>query len=301
LGINYELYKVFFHVAHCLSFSQAANQLYLSQSAISQSIRLLEEKLNCQLFVRTTKQVKLTREGEVLFAHIEQAYNFIQSGERSLKEMHSLQKGELNLGASDTICEYFLLSYLQKFKKLYPAIKIKITNRTSPKCIELLEKGFLDLAVINLLEEKKYDHLSVQKLQKIHDVFVAGSSFAQLKEQKISWEQLLSYPLLLLEKNSTTRKFLDAFLEQKGFLLKPEIELGSVNLLIKLTVAGLGIAFLSWEHIEEYLSQNKLFLLSLPEQIPSRSIALVTNNKLSLPLAAQKFVNLLKEGIVEKP
>ena len=106
MDINYELYKVFYHVAVTLSFSDASRQLYISQSAVSQSIKVLEKKLNQQLFIRSTKRVQLTPEGEILFKHIEPAMNLIRQGENQLLEDRSLGGGELRVGASDTICRY---------------------------------------------------------------------------------------------------------------------------------------------------------------------------------------------------
>ena len=91
MDINYELYKVFYHVAKTLSFSDASRELFISQSAVSQSIKVLEKRLDQTLFVRSTKRVRLTREGEMLFKHIEPAINLINLGERQLLESHSLK------------------------------------------------------------------------------------------------------------------------------------------------------------------------------------------------------------------
>ncbi len=147
-SINFEHYKVFYHVATKLSFSQAAHRLYLSQSAVSQTIRLLEEQLGVPLFIRTTKQVRLTQSGQLLFHHIEQAYHLIEMGERTLADLHGLQRGELRLGASDTICRYYLIAFLTQYKQLYPSIKITLVNRPSPICVDLLKKGVLDMAIV---------------------------------------------------------------------------------------------------------------------------------------------------------
>ncbi len=113
MDINFELYKVFYFVSKTLSFSEASSKLFISQSAVSQSIKTLEEKIGCQLFFRNTKRVRLTREGDILFKHVEQAYNFIKAGERTLEEMHSLEQGDIRIGASDTICKYYLMPYLK--------------------------------------------------------------------------------------------------------------------------------------------------------------------------------------------
>ena len=115
MDINYELYKVFYHVASTLSFSEASKQLFISQSAVSQSIKVLEKKLNQTLFIRSTKKVQLTPEGEILLKHVEPAMNLIRQGENQLLDSNSLNGGQLRIGASDTICRYYLVPFLSEF------------------------------------------------------------------------------------------------------------------------------------------------------------------------------------------
>ena len=138
MDINYELYKVFYYVAISLSFSDASKQLFISQSAVSQSIKVLEKKLGITLFIRSTKRVQLTPEGETLLRHIEPAMNLIKRGEAQLMEASNLGGGQLRIGASDTICRYYLVPFLNKFHKTYPNVHIKVTNQTSTKCVDLL-------------------------------------------------------------------------------------------------------------------------------------------------------------------
>ena len=149
MDINYELYKVFFHVASSLSFSEASKQLFISQSAVSQSIKTLEKKLGQPLFIRSTKKVQLTPAGEILLKHIEPAMNLIRRGEGQLLEANTLGLGQLHIGASDTICRYFLVPYLKQFHKKFPSVPIKVTNATSLSCVDLLEQGRVDLIVTN--------------------------------------------------------------------------------------------------------------------------------------------------------
>ena len=149
MDINYELYKVFYYVATSLSFSEASKQLYISQSAVSQSIKTLEKKLEQPLFIRSTKKVQLTPAGKVLLKHIEPAMNLIQRGESQLLDSGSLGLGQLHIGASDTICRYFLVPYLKQFHKKFPNVPIKVTNATSVSCVDLLEQGKVDLIVTN--------------------------------------------------------------------------------------------------------------------------------------------------------
>ena len=141
MDINYELYKVFYHVASSLSFSEASKQLFISQSAVSQSIKVLEKKLGITLFIRSTKRVQLTPEGEILFRYVEPAVNLIQRGEAQIMESSALGGGQIRIGASDTICRYFLVPYLNRFHREHAGVHIKVTNQTSTRCVDLLESG----------------------------------------------------------------------------------------------------------------------------------------------------------------
>jgi DNA-binding transcriptional LysR family regulator len=294
MDINFELYKVFYYVSKSLSFSAASEELFITQSAVSQSIKLLEEKLKCKLFFRNTKRVKHTREGKILYGHIEQAFNFIKSGERTLEEMNSLGQGEIRIGASDTICKYYLMPYIKIFNQTYPNIKIHLTNRTSPKCIELLRKGSVDLSVINIPEKCSYNNISVKRTKSIRDVFIANKNFKELMSRKISLKELESYPILVLEKNSTTREFFDNLMSKHEVSIKPEIELGSVSILLEMAKIGLGIAFVPDECIREELSKGEIFVLDIKEEIPDRDLGFLIHSNIPLPLAATKFVELLE-------
>ncbi len=139
MEINFELYKVFYHAAKYLSYTKAAESLFISQSAVSQNIRQLEDQLNIQLFVRAGKGVKLTIEGEALFAHVDKAYNLLKSGEQYLDSIRSLSQGLVRIGASDTINKYFLLDPLKTFHEKHPHIKSRSTTGHHPFPNDLLK------------------------------------------------------------------------------------------------------------------------------------------------------------------
>ena len=291
MNVNYELYKVFYHVANHLSFSKAAEKLYISQSAVSQSIKTLEEELETKLFIRSTKQVTLTKEGKTLFEHIKPAFNLIKSGEQNIQDINSFKKGEIHIGANDTICKYFLLPYLKKFHELYPQIHIQITNRTSAKCVELLKEGAVDLIITNLPNQQVNEQMKVTKVFSFQDVFIAGPKYNQLNQETIKLEKLTNYPLLMLEEKTTTRTFFNQLMAELGVELNPEVELGSVDLLIEMAKIGLGISFVPEYCLE---SQNKdLFTISLQENLTTRNLGLVTNEKVPFSTASQKFIELL--------
>ena len=288
MDINYELYKVFFHVATTLSFSEASKQLFISQSAVSQAIKALEKKLDQTLFIRSTKRVQLTPEGEILLRHVEPAMNLIKRGESQLVDSAS-SGGQIRIGASDTICRYFLVPYLERLHKDFPNAHIKVTNGTSLKCVELLEAGQVDLIVINSPNSHLSNLYSLKKIAKFQDVFVANNAFSELKNQKVSFKELLKYPILMLERQSTTSEFLHNLFQQHQLDLVPEIELSSNDLLLDLAKIGLGIAF-----VPDYCVQNKeqdLFFVETGETLPYRELAIVHNERIPISKVAQEFLN----------
>ena len=258
MDINYELYKVFYYVASTLSFSEASKQLFISQSAVSQSIKALEKKLDQTLFIRSTKKVRLTTEGEILLRHIEPAISLIKRGESQLLDV-GVRGGQLHIGASDTICRYFLVPYLERFHREFPGAHIKVTNATSIRCVELLETGQVDLIVVNSPNSYLGNVPNVKKIKDFQDVFIANEAFKELKGKKVSFKELLDYPILMLDRKSTTSEYLHNLFLQNQLDLVPEIELSSNDLLIDLARIGLGIAFIPDFCLSQTADSDSLF------------------------------------------
>ena len=242
MDINYELYKVFYYVATTLSFSEASKLLFISQSAVSQSIKVLEKKLGITLFIRSTKRVQLTPEGETLLRHVEPAINLIARGEAQIMEAGTLGGGQLRIGASDTICRYFLVPYLNRFHRSFPNVHIKVTNQTSTQCVDLLESGQVDFIVTNYPNSHLSSRLHTIPIHSFHDIFIAnGEYYPELENRPVHLKELLQYPILMLDRKSTTSEFLHSQFQRFQLDLVPEIELGSNDLLIDLASIGLGI------------------------------------------------------------
>ena len=291
MDINYELYKVFYHVANTLSFSEASKQLFISQSAVSQSIKVLEKKLNQTLFLRSTKRVQLTPEGEILLKHIEPAMNLIKSGENQLLEANSLNGGQLRIGASDTICRYYLIPFLKQFHRTYPNIHIKVTNQTSIECAKLLENGQVDFCITNYPNSGFSNSQNVRIVREFQDVFVANRDFFSLDRQEVSLKELQEHPILMLDRKSTTSEFLHSMFQKHQLDLVPEIEISSNDLLIDLARIGLGIAFVPDYCIPE--NNGNLFVVRLDETLPTRQMVVAYNENLPLSKAAEAFMAIL--------
>lgn len=292
MDINYELYKVFYHVATTLSFSEASKQLFISQSAVSQSIKALEKKLEQTLFIRSTKKVQLTPEGQILLRHIEPAIHLIMRGETQLVDS-ALTGGQIRIGASDTICRYFLVPYLERFHKEFPSAHIKVTNHTSIKCVELLESGQVDLIVTNYPNSHLSNLYSMKRIGSFKDVFVANKTFIELKDKKVSFKDLLNYPIMMLDKQTTTSEFLHSIFQQHQLDLVPEIELSSNDLLLDLAKIGLGIAFVPDFCIPK--NTMDLFYVNTEEELPNRELAVVYNHQIPISKATQEFLDYFNE------
>ena len=286
MDINYELYKVFYYVATTLSFSEASKQLFISQSAVSQSIKALEKKLEQTLFIRSTKKVQLTPEGEILLRHVEPAMNLIKRGEAQIMDSVSTG-GQIRIGASDTICRSFLVPYLEKFHKDFPNIHIKVTNQTSLKCVDLLEAGQVDLIVTNYPNTNLGNLATVKKIKEFKDMFIANNDFKELKGRKLSFKELLNHPILMLDRKSTTSEFLHSLFQQQQLDLVPEIELSSNDLLIDLARIGLGIAF-----IPDYCvpKSKNLFVVDTEYELPRRQLVVAHNEHVPTSKATLEFL-----------
>lgn len=293
MDINYELYKVFYYVASSLSFSEASKKLFISQSAVSQSIKTLERKLEQPLFIRSTKKVQLTPAGEVLLKHIEPAMNLIQRGENQLLDANTLGLGQLHIGASDTICRYFLVPYIKQFHKKFPNVPIKVTNATSLNCVDLLEQGKVDLIVTNYPNSHMNNTYVQKTVASFTDVFIANPAYFNLKQQEIPFSELKQYPILMLDRKSTTSEFLHNIFLQHQLELIPEVELSSNDLLIDLAKIGLGIAF-----IPDYCltkDTSELYVLKTKEKMPKRQLVAAINPGLPVSASTEEFLKLLPD------
>lgn len=291
MDINYELYKVFYYVAAHLSFSEASKKLFISQSAVSQSIKTLERKLGQPLFIRSTKKVQLTPAGDLLLKHIEPAMNLIARGENQLLDSKTLGLGQLHIGASDTICRYLLVPFLKEFHQKFPNVPIKVTNSTSIQCVTLLEQRKIDLIVTNF-PNSHLNHSYIQKtICSFNDVFIANPNYFPLKDKELTFAELKQYPIMMLDRNSTTSEFLHNLFLQHQLELVPEVELSSNDLLIDLARIGLGIAFVPDYCVSRDASD--LFILKIREKMPPRQIVVSTNTSLPLSASTEEFLALL--------
>lgn len=276
MNIRMEQYKIFYVTAKCGSFSDAAKKLFITQSAVSQQIRSLEQELGVALFVRGKKGAKLTSQGELLFHYAERAILEIESAENLFERIKSLDEGSLRIGSGDTITRHFLLPILEQFHNKYPAIKIEIVNRVTGETLSKLNSGTVDVAFISLpIDTDKYHNINIKSTGRLHDIFIAGNQYAHLLSSKLTMEEVSSLPLVMLEPKSNTRKTTDEYFRSHGITLNPEFELGSHDLLLDFAKKNLGIACVTEEFAGD-LSGKDIIKLNTNFNMPERSIGICT-------------------------
>ena len=291
-SINIEYYKVFYFVGRLGSITAAAEALFISQPAVSQAIKQLEQSLNSKLFIRNQKGVKLTAEGKLLFPYVERGIENLLDGERMLRRLVELDMGEIRIGASDMTLQFYLLPFLEQFHAKYPNVKVTVTNGPTPETLDALYEGKIDFGVVTTPFDAKQE-VDSRKVRKIHNVFVAGKKYLHLKGRCVNYRELMEYPCIFLEKNTSTRTFMDRFLEKRGIVLEPEFELATSDMVVQFAMRILGIGCVMEDFAREKIESGELFALQFEETMPEREICIVTDKKNPVSPAGQKLLEVL--------
>lgn len=295
MSVKLELYRVFKEVAEAGNITAAAQTLFISQSAVSQSIKQLEAELQTRLFARNSRGVTLTADGRMLYEYVRSAMGLLETGEEKLSQSRDLQMGHLTIGASDTVTSQFLLPYLDRFHRQYPTIHIQIISGRSHKVLGLLQSGKVDIAFASTPQEGA--SLETFPCLATHSIFVAGAEYPCDFDHVYSLEEIARFPLILLERKASSRLYLEKYFLQHGLHLNPEIELGARSLLVDLAAIGFGVAGVTEEFVRRELENGRLRKLRTSFDIPPRSVDLCVLRDVPLTSAAQRFSDFIRESL----
>jgi len=291
---NLSLYRYFYEVAEAGSISAAAKKLYVTQPAVSSMITQLEDRLGVNLFFRTTRGIKLTPEGEMLIEFVRRAFSFIETGEAKMAEISKLEGGVLRIGASDMTLRFFLLDHIESFRQEHPKVHLTVTNAPTPLTLTALKGGEIDVCVISEPFDTD-DTIEYVPVREIRDIFAASPKFRF--EGKVSFDELSKYPLIMLERNTSTRKFCDEHFKKCGAnekLLQPEIELATSDLVMEFARRGIGVACIVEDFALPYIKSGELFEVPLENPFPKRRFVLAYLKNIPLTAAAKNFVARIK-------
>ncbi len=293
-NFDLNLYKIFCLVVETKSISKASEQLFVSRQAVSYSIKQLEAVLGGQLFFRTSKGVVLTPEAEELYQHIKESFEVISIGEKIFKENHELLHGTINIGCNPDMFENCLYKHVEKFYKLYPNIKINIISKPISDLLKMFKEHKLDIIIRKKFTDNvTYPNLSIKMFDTVHNCFFSNKDFSYLaKKENVSLEELSDLPLLLLNKESNEREFIDEHFKSRNIELKNIMDFTYHTPLILLVKLGYGIGYTLKESIADELKNKELFLVPVKE-IPDVLEIGALYNKNYLSCVANKFIEML--------
>lgn len=292
MNIDYELYRIFYIVAKNGNITRSSKELLISEPAVSKSIKNLEGYLGAPLFTRTKKGVNLTTEGITLYEYISKGIEYFKSGEAKFNELINLESGTIRIGINTTLTKEFLMPYLETFHKLYPNINIEIRTNLTSELKSMLNEGLIDMHILNLTNEETKNDFNIIKCKTITDCFVSNKPI----KEKISIKELNNYPLILQDKNSNTRKFLDDFANKYEITLKPKIEIGSYYLVSEFSRIGLGIGYVTKDYIKNNLDNKELFIVPIKEKIPSREIGILLNKNTTPNFSTKELIKIITQN-----
>src|SRR5579884_712616 len=252
---------VFCTVARSLSYTRAAEVLYLSQPAVTQQVRTLEKMLGLRLFARSGRGIVLTPPGQEFLRKAERLLALLAETASVVNEMYALKRGSVVIGASTSAGTYVLPSFLSAFYREYPRIHVTLMVANRRVIEERLLTHELDLAVMSLIEQQ--ERFTIQFLRSYELVVVAPPSHRLVKHPSLTLADLQQETFLLREQDSGTRLGVEQHFAQAGIALRASLELGSIEAIKEGVIAGLGIAVLPRESITLEVAVGDLTILDV--------------------------------------
>ena len=291
--VNIELYRVFYTVAKCGSLTKAAEELFISQPAVSQAIKQLENQLGVSLFNRTHKGMELSVQGgKLIIKQVEEALALLDSAENKLIELKTTASGTIRIGATDSIFENILADKIVTFNEKYPAVRFVLITGTTPETLMQLKENKCDIGFINLpIEDKDVNFIGT--VYHLSDIFVASQrKYSQLAGRQISLKDLQDYPLMMIESNTVARRSFAAYTQSIGITLTPDIEVANWDLMLKFACRGMGIGCVPREYAERELQSGELFEVDIHPRLPVRGVGMALPKNIHAPFALREFINM---------
>lgn len=316
---NWELYRVFYHVATASSLTVAAKELHITQPAVSQSMKQLEQQLNVKLFVRQGKGIRLTKEGEILYSHIAKGFDAFGEGEKKLHEILDLNDGEITIGATDYAIKFFLLPHLEQFRGSYPNIRVNLLpmedaaqgskqrSAAESPIATAVSKGNVDLGLVEnlpdgfesasadggklFLEKSK---LTAAKLTDIKDIFVAGVGYSYLRSQELPYQLLTHLPLICMPEGSVLRQHLSAHFQTLHLpKMQPAYELERADMIAQFALQNLGVGCVPKDYAIPFIENGSLIECRFSPTLPPRPLFLLQKSGAHISKATEALLNLL--------
>lgn len=270
-------------MANLESFSRAAQSLHLTQSAVSQSVKKLEEELSCQLFIRYSRKTILTPEGKELYQKIQAAFSCIQKGEQTVADMMAHRQQELRIGATETSIRFYLPKYIKKWQTERPELRLTLLGTTTNELCRLLtEEHISEAFLITPLPADASFLFDLEKIGEIQDIPVSSTTFYEEKlrscDTELSIEDLSQYPLISVSEENSVRKLFQQWFLFHGLDFSPQYTVPHMGLVLSLVEQDLGIGLVPFPFVKEKLADGKLRQLQV-SSLPSPRVVYLARKK----------------------
>ena len=290
---QFSYYKIFYAVARHENISRAAKALYISQPAVSQSIKRLELALGLQLFFRSPKGVILTTEGQIFYKYIDRAFQNIIEGEKVLDELKNKKLGVITISITTTSWTHFLLPYLKSFIKQYPQIEIKIVHTDTLETLKRIDSRIVDFGIV--VQPFNLTDYNFTKLADVQDIFVATKSYLKSLNLNTPNDIFSKGSFMQLSTHNITRQYIDKYLEKHHLSITPDIEIDNTDFLLEFAKIGLGITTSVKNFVEDDLDKGILVEIPITPPIPPRTVGLIYSYNQPLSIATQTFLTYFKK------
>jgi len=290
--VNLNLYKIFIAVADCQNISKASEMLYISQPAVSFSVKELERVLGQVLFIRKSKGVELTTFGKVLYNKLKGVINQFDEAEILADKFTALQEGVIRIGANSSNVNQMLLQYLSEFAKKYPNIKIFMTRGTQEELLKQLENNEQDIIFVDNCEQAK-DFRVINKIKVKYQLIGDKTYKAKYPQRNITAKDFPINELVLPTKNNNSRITINKFFENENIKLSPKYELDNYILLYEFVKKGFGMAFVNIDYYKTQVENKEVEVIFDDFSLYAREIVCLTNND-SSNFALNKFIGIIR-------
>ena len=297
MNIDLNAYKTFYLVARYKSFTKAAQELYISQPAVTQTIKKLEDQLNIKLFNRSSNgTINLTAAGEVVYYYAEKIFNLAIANKTVVEQARDASFEVINIGVPTHIGSFYLVKYLKMFNEKYPNVKFNIINKKSDEMITMLKKRELDVVIDTNMDDFRDDLISTIKILDLDSCFVCSEKYKDIaNKKKIELNELMKYPLILPGETTSNRKMIDYKFKEKGIVLKPLIEANSSSISRQLIIEGVGIGWMIKEFVQEDIDNHNLYELNVDFDQVLTPVSIAYNKKFNHDII-KEFIKIFKQN-----
>ena len=290
--INLNQLRAFYQAAKCQNVSVAAQQLFVSQPAVTAQIKLFEDSCGLRLFKKKGRHLYLTDEGQTLFNYARKIFEYERKIEDAVGQMKELKKGSLRLGSARTYARYFMPFLLTGFRDAYPHIKIHFAEGNSLEMIHSL----IDLKNEVVIIAKAEDHPNIAFIPFSREelVLILPPNHHLANKDSIRLEQIAEEPIIMKDPGSGTRKLVDELFEKRNCTPNILMETGDAEIIKLLVQHGEGVSFLVKEAVAVELQEKKLVTVSLKKDPIFLDVSIAYLKKQPLSAPAQAFLTSLE-------